>query len=301
MAKPQIPFSETKHNYDNNKTRAEHIRRDDDTFQTPKVSIYDVDYAILYWLSEHLRIQVLENKRIIDVPVLFANGETWSQIRQHGYMRDSENKIMTPLISIRRNSMVQDDRLLHMDGNRNSNRVIMYPYRNMNSMHDQIGSLFNTKKSNTYYLVAFPDYYRVSYEILIWSTTQEQMNDIVHNIMSTHRYAWGDTLKFTTSIMDTMFETINSPSEDRLVRATMSIEVSAALLKEFEMRESTVQKAYSIKRVRFENEREQSDIILYEEQTNDNRIHISKQPEKELREDGRRNIRYPQKPSKFDL
>lgn len=304
--KPNIPNSDTNRNFEPFTHRATHMRRDDDTFQTPKITIYDVDYAILFWLSQHLQLQVQENKRIIDVPVLFANGETWSQIRQHGYMRDVENKIMTPLISIRRVSMVEDDRLPKLDGNNISSNVrfSMYPYKNMNNIHDQLGELYNTKQSNTYYLVALPEYYRVSYELLLWTTTQEQLNDIVHEIIVTNRHSWGDTMKFTTMVQDISFETLKTPGEDRLIRATIPLEVSAILIKEFEGRDSTLQKAYSIKRVRFENERSQPDFILYDENTGEPRTYAI-EPEKDVRKTGKRNVRYPQNTEtdtgRFDL
>jgi hypothetical protein len=49
------------------------------------------------------------------------------------------------------------------------------------------------------------------------------------------------------------FETVNTVGEDRLVRASIPLTVTATLLAEQETRTSTLRKAYSVKKVTFEN------------------------------------------------
>jgi hypothetical protein len=68
--------------------------------------------------------------------------------------------------------------------------------------------------------------------------------------------AWGTTWKFPAYIQDYTFETVSSPGEDRIVRATLPLTVKATLLMPFELRRSTLQKRYSIKRVVFGSENE---------------------------------------------
>lgn len=293
--KPQTPNVEGRRQWDGDGNRAYDIRRDDDKFQTPKISIYDVDYAILWWISNHIKPQVVENERMIDVPVIFANGETWSQIKQHGYMRDNTGKAQAPVITIRRTGMVENDSMPKMDANNlpSNLRFKLFPHIQTNNTYTR--PTYNTKKSQTYYMLALPEYYKVSYEILIWADLQEQLNEIVHELIVTNRFAWGDALKFTTYLRDTSFDTIKSSGEDRLVKATFQVEVDAILVKDFEARVSTLQKAYSIKRVRFENEREQPDFITYDDnRLNTGNSHIDQQPYNEMLRDNQRNVRYPQ-------
>lgn len=295
--KPQIPNIESRHNYDRSFGRAYDVRRDDDTFYAPKVSIYDVDYAVLWWLTNYIKPQVIDNDRKIDVPVMYANGDLWSQIKQHGYMRGSDGKLQAPLITVRRLSMMEDQRFPKLEGNRtpfigSPVRYKLFPYKQINNTYERPGE--NKQKSQTYFLTAIPEYYKVSYEILIWTDLQEQLNEVVHEVIVTSHFAWGDAYKFTTTIQDVSFETIKTIGEDRLVRASIPIEVDAILMKDFEARQSTLQKAYSLKRVRFANEREQPDFILYDEQGNPAPNHISREPYDEIAQRNYRNIRYPQ-------
>jgi predicted transglutaminase-like protease len=64
---------------------------------------------------------------------------------------------------------------------------------------------------------------------------------------------WGnESNRFTTSIGNITFETINTVGEDRLIRATIPLTVYATLLSEQEARVSTLKKMYSVKQVTFE-------------------------------------------------
>ena len=60
--------------------------------------------------------------------------------------------------------------------------------------------------------------------------------------------------KFNTYISDYTFETLNASSEDRIVRATLPLLCKATLLMPDELKRSTIQKKYSIKRVHFGTE-----------------------------------------------
>ena len=82
----------------------------------------------------------------------------------------------------------------------------------------------------------------------------EQLNELVDQILPYSRFAWGnETNRFSTSLGQVSFETINTIGEDRLVRATIPLTVLGTLLSEQEVRRSTLRKAYSIKKVTFEN------------------------------------------------
>jgi len=105
MAKTQLNKTFNTHNNDVVPNRAEQIRRDNDVVKTPAVTIFDCDNAILSYLQEIVKPTLIENSKIIDVPILFASGEKWAQVQSRGFMRDEKGKLMTPLISIRRSSV----------------------------------------------------------------------------------------------------------------------------------------------------------------------------------------------------
>ena len=46
-----------------------------------------------------------ENGKFIPVPVMYASPENWASAQKDGFMRDSNGKVQTPLISFKRNSL----------------------------------------------------------------------------------------------------------------------------------------------------------------------------------------------------
>lgn len=254
--------------YRNNEehNRAYDKRRDNDTIKTPSISIYDVDYAILYWLREKIAFQVPENGNMIDVPIVYANGETWSQIQAHGYLRDSQNQLLTPYGTLRRVTMTEDERFKKLDINRgsygSSYKIIPNPdYRNFENQRNPHAQTTNTRISNQYFIQVMPEYYIVEYELLFWTTLVEQMNTILQDLIPTSNFAWGDSYKFRSSVGSISHETVNAPDSQRLVRATIPITVDARLINEFELKKSTVEKAFTLKRLVIRNERSSFDAI----------------------------------------
>lgn len=291
---PNIPLERT-NRYERDPDRSLQTRRDDDDFVTPKISVYDADYAVLYWLREYLNLKVIENDRTIDVPIMFSNGETWSQIRQHGYMRDSNNRVITPVINIRRSSMTRDDRFARLEGNLTAPRFKLYDYRNISSRYDRIGTAEDVKRSRNFYMAAMPDFFKVNYEISIWTDFTEQMNELVHEIVTTDRHAWGDTMKFTTYIRDVSFETLKTAGEDRIIKCSMSLELDGIFLKEFSGKVSNIKKSHSVKKVQFreENVGQSAGTFLFEDlDPNPTRKHIFGADESEMYRRGGKPVRF---------
>ena len=232
--------------------RAEQVRRDDDTIKTQACTIYDHDFAILSYLRDTVLPKVVENDAVIDVPILYANGEKWSQIQAHGYMRDSKGKTMTPLIMIRRNSITERDALKKLDANINppGNAMIFQSKYSNRHRYDRFSATSNSKPNKEYYVSAIPEYVDISYDIYIWTSLQEQMNQIVEQIMPLGGFAWGTTWKFPCFINDYSFDLSNDTGTDRIVRATLPVTMKGTILSATELYRSTVQKQFGIKQVK---------------------------------------------------
>jgi len=272
--------------------RAYQMRRDNDTVKTPKVSLYDIDYAILYHLSENLKLKVQEEDRTIDVPVLYADGEKWAQIRSRGFLRDSKDKVLVPMIAVRRTGVTPDDRIPTLDLNNRATQRKFFPYKTMNMQYDRISGQVTRKPSYEFYLVDIPYYVRVTYDLVILTNMIEQMNDIVQGIMTVSDHVWGDFYTFRTSVENATMANTNNSGEDRVVSTTISLQVDGYLLDEFKYQESEIQKAFTIKKVRFENEREEHDFYIEEPSIFFENTHISQEPRHIQLMNKRRNIRY---------
>jgi hypothetical protein len=253
------PFEEGEAYYSSEQNRAYDTRRDNDTVKVPKVGLYDVDYSVFYHLTENVKLFVLDNDNRVPVPVMFANGEKWSQIRQFGYLRDNNRKVMAPLITLLRTDTQPDDRfalLTDQLGQWNDASTLRYVPKKTSSMqYDRVAGQYLTKYSTEIHLVSVPDYVRVNYQMTVWTDLQEQMNNIVQMLIPLNGHLWGDYYSFrTTYTSGFTHETVNVPGEDRLVKTTISLQVDAYLRNEFDYQISNVTKAFSIKRVDFLNE-----------------------------------------------
>lgn len=222
-------------------SRVAQTRRDEDTFKMPKIGLYDADRAVMWQLKEQLRIKVEDNGVAIDVPVVYASGERWAQIRKHGYIRDNTNRLMVPLISIRRGDVRVDERLPQSNLNNRRLTVKLFPNNNYANKYGET--------ANEFFIVDLPRYVRVSYTLGIWTQTNEQLNDIVQKIQYSHNHVWGDMYKFRTQVEGVTTGIETSVGTDRLVKAEVSILVDAYLREEYEYHEPSVVRAYTISTV----------------------------------------------------
>lgn len=258
--KPNDPRTETWRQNDQVLRRSEQVRRDDDVIRTPKQSIYDVDYAIKIFIENEIQPVVLDNGNSIPVPVIFAHGEKWDNVRRLGYMRDEKGMLQSPAIMIKRNSFVERDTYKTLDVNINPNaNLIVAPnrYNPRNRYEDTlhpfpIGEI-NQAESLPAYLLNMPKLITVEYELMIWTDFSTQLNELTNDLFTYNRFSWGNGQNSYNTTMGTIsFETVNTISDDRIVRANIPLTVQAAVQSEQEAKISTIRKMYSIKKVSFD-------------------------------------------------
>ena len=258
--KPDLKYTENDIAPDRVLNRSQQVRRDDDVIRTPKRSIYDVDYAIKTYIEQEIQPSIVDNESIISVPVIFAHGEKWDNVRRLGYMRDEKGMLQSPAIMIKRNSFSERDGYKTLDVNKNpDSNVIVHAnkYNPRNRYEDTIfpfpmGEL-NQQPSLPAYVVNIPKYITVEYELMIWTDFSIQLNELVNDLFTYNRFAWGHGVHSYNTTMGTVsFETVNTVSEDRLVRATIPLTVQATLQSEQETRVNTIKKMYSIKKLSFD-------------------------------------------------
>ena len=238
--------------------RASQIRRDDDVVRSQQRTVYDIDYAIKWFIDNDIRPQITADEQLIPVPSIFANGEKWDNVRRLGYLRDEKGMLQSPIIMLKRNSVVERDSQRTLDVNRpqSANQLIYKSkYNERNRYEDELfpTPTNNQQPSEQIYVVDIPKYVTVEYELLIWCDFTEQLNELVDQILPYGRFSWGnDGNKFPAAIGSISFETVNTVGEDRLVRATIPLTVQGTLLSAQENRISTIRKMYSIKKLTFD-------------------------------------------------
>ncbi len=238
--------------------RSQQTRRDDDVIRTPKRTVYDVDFAIKSYLENVIQPQIIHLDQVISIPVIFANGEKWDNVRRLGFLRDEKGMLQSPLIMIKRNSVTERDNVKGLDVNRNpagNVRAYKQRYNERNRYEDELFPIPKNEpqSSQKIYLVDIPRYVTIEYDLMLWCDFTSQLNDVIDQLMPYSRFAWGNGSNvFPTQMGSFSFEIVNTIGEDRLVRATVPITVQAALLSSQEARTNTLRKQFSVKKVTFE-------------------------------------------------
>ena len=249
--------------------RSAQTRRDDDVIKTPRRTLFDIDYAIKWFVDNEIQPQIKSNQEIITVPVIFANGEKWDNVQRLGYLRDEKGKLQSPMIMLKRSSVVERDNYRTLDVNwpQAGNQIIhRTKYNERNRYEDELFPIPNQQpaNSNKVYLVDIPKYVTIEYEMMLWCDFTTQMNDLVDQILPYGRFAWGNEAnKFATAIGSISFETVNTVGEDRLVRATIPLTVQATLLSGQEARMETIKKMYSVKKISYDTVVDVGDLNIF--------------------------------------
>ena len=255
--KPALPIVESM-NGDRLLERSNQTRRDDDVIRTKKRTLYDIDYAIKWFIENEIQPQLNDTDTLINVPVIFSTGEKWDNVRRLGYLRDEKGMLQSPLIMLKRNSVAERDSVKTLDVNwpQSGNQIVYkQKYNEKNRYEDDLFPIPTNKKqqSEQIYVVDIPKYVTIEYDMMIWCDYTTQMNELIDQILPYGRFAWGqDATKFATAIGSISFETTNTIGEDRLVRATIPLTVQGTLLSEQESRVATLKKMYSIKQLTFD-------------------------------------------------
>jgi hypothetical protein len=255
--KPALPIVESM-NGDRLLERSNQIRRDDDVIRTKKRTLYDIDYAIKWFIENEIQPQLNDTDTLINVPVIFSNGEKWDNVRRLGYLRDEKGMLQSPLIMLKRNSVAERDSVKTLDVNwpQSGNQIVYkQKYNAKNRYEDDLFPIPTNirQQSEQIYVVDIPKYVTIEYDMMIWCDYTTQMNELIDQILPYGRFAWGqDATKFATTIGSISFETTNTIGEDRLVRATIPLTVLGTLLSEQESRVATLKKMYSIKQLTFD-------------------------------------------------
>ena len=185
--------------------RSMQTRRDDDVIRSPKRTLYDVDYAIKWYVENEIQPQIKAQQTIISVPVIYANGEKWDNVQRLGYLRDEKGMLQSPLIMLKRSSVAERDSFKTLDVNwpQTGNQIVYRQrYNEKNRYEDELFPipLQQPQSSQQVMIVDIPKYVTVEYEMLVWCDFTTQLNELVDQIFTYSRFAWGnESNKFATT------------------------------------------------------------------------------------------------------
>lgn len=214
------------------------------------VNLIDIDTTIAEYMSSTIVPDVEENGKKVKVPLIYGNAERWKNARKDGYLKDVRGKIQIPMIMFKRNSIQRDESLQHF-----KDVAVMPSYQQYSAKnrYERFSLQNNVKPVMELYNVVVPDYVSITYEVMIWTSFTEHMNQIVEAFQyATDRY-WGseDKYKFRTRIDSFDNQQEVGAGSERIIRTTFTMNVNAYLLPEKFNELPIVKKENSKKRVVF--------------------------------------------------
>ena len=200
------------------------------------VGIKDIDEAVMWYFKNVLKLSVIQNNTRIEVPVNYANPESWKSVQKDGFYRDREGKLLAPLIVFKRETITQNRDLGYkLDGNIASNVQLFekgYSARNYYSNFPLLKKKGARAQEKEYMVTAIPDYITVEYSCVVWTYFIEQMDKLIEAINYSSRSYWGDPgrFQFYSRIDSFNEEIVYDTGEDRAIRNTFNITLNGWLI-----------------------------------------------------------------------
>jgi len=252
---PEKPFSEPTKLGQPEQNRALEISVKNDNIRDFKIGIKDFDEAIMYYFTEVLKPSVIQNNTRVNVPVIYGVPENWKTVQEDGYYRDSNGKLMAPLIMFRRRSVTQNRDLgFKIDGNVARNLQLFEKKFTKRNIYSNFAALNNRMPETEYVASITPDYVTVEYEVAVWTYFVEQMDSLIESFNYASRAYWGDPNRFQFhSSIESFEESITYEiGENRAVRNNFSITLNGYIIPDSVNKSvSALNRVYGISKVVF--------------------------------------------------
>jgi hypothetical protein len=199
-----------------------------DTTKPFSLGFKEIDEAIMYYMDNVIKPTVQQNGTIQRVPFIYGSPERWAQVQKDGYYRDSNGKIMMPLITFKRNNIEKVRSLANkLDANNPNNLQIFTKTYSPQNTYDNFSILNNRIPTKQNYAVIMPDYVNITYDFIISTYYVEQLNKIIEAINYASDSYWGNPeryqFKATINNFATPVELVSGG--ERTVKSTFSLKL----------------------------------------------------------------------------
>lgn len=218
------------------------------------VGLETIDTAILNYIQQKIKPTVVQNGALLPVPVIYGTPERWKSAQIDGVLRDDIGKIQLPIIMVQRTGMVKTTSM-----NSPINKQFEQQFSaewNRRTPYDRFAVVNGIRPSHAYYITARPDYYDITYQGMIWTEFNSQMNSVVEAISFESDEYWGSVngYKFRCTIQEFSVDSRLPETEDRVIRTEFRLVAHSYLLPDkmldyYRRVSPTTRRRYSTKKV----------------------------------------------------
>lgn len=231
------------------------------------IGFQDVDAAFFNWFNTKLNLYTRDrNGDRKKIPVIFIAPERWSLAREEGIRDKNTGTLILPIIAISRTSetagmesgfqrIFADIKKDHTYFKKVSTKSSLI--KELNNRRIQAGDTPIDPSVPVYevYTHRAPQNYALSYEVAVWSSYIEEMNEIIQKISQDYNYLSIRSFSFNTpdNYRFQAFEqeiTDNSnlsdySGDERIIRKNINFKVPAYLMPESDQRRDTFKRFWS--------------------------------------------------------
>jgi hypothetical protein len=233
--------------------RALKVRRDKDTHKNWTVSFKDIDETIFKHLQK-MQLTVIDGGNNINVPIFYASPEKWKSVRQDGFMKDNNGKIILPALVFYRQSSETDESLKMF--NKYLRYSVMKKYSEKNQYTKFSTLMGRNAPINEVYDVVMPDHMNFNYKFIIWTESIEQNNTLIEKINFETNDYWGEERGFKFRTYVNSYSHINElqADNDRVIKTEFDLVLKGYLLPDvfspgLDGVKSTTEKSFTAKKI----------------------------------------------------
>lgn len=238
----------------------------DNARQIEPFGIMNVDAAFFEWFNTKLNLHIKAPNNVMrKVPIIFVAPERWNSSREEP-IRNDQGSLVLPIITLSRTNI--------STGNESGYERIFADIKQDHVYKKEIdkkSSLYAELKKRAYeagqdfdptipiyemYTHRAPDHYTFDYEIMIWTSSIEEMNEIIEKI--SREYDFLSVKSFNFSMQNGFYfvafqqDSINDESnfndftgQERIVKKTITYRVPANIMPESNERRSNLKRFWS--------------------------------------------------------
>jgi hypothetical protein len=228
--------------------RAEQTSFRNDTVKPYSVGIQDIDEAVIYYFNNVIKPYAIQNGERIPVPVIYGSPEKWKSFQKDGYYRDLNGRIMAPLIMFKKNSIEKVRNLTNKLDANNPNNIAVYGKRySKKNEYSKFNILNNVKPEEEYYATVVPDYINITYDCVIFTYYNDQLNKIIEAVEYASDAYWGDPERFKfRATINTFTPTVElSDNAERIVKCSLSITLYGYIIPDIPQKDLNSVKKFS--------------------------------------------------------
>lgn len=202
----------------------------DSTMETLVNTIEDHDEAILYYMNNVIKPQIVQDGKVLHVNTTMGNRELWESIQSGIFYRDKNEKLTVPMIVLNRESVVPDRSFIQKIGSNLSESV--YTFSKPYTKEDPF-TRFNNKTDivpRNYYNIIVPDYVVITYSGIILTNYMENMNSVIASLIFANTSYWGKDLNQYKVVIDGLTNTSEITTDtERIIRNEFTLTVNGRL------------------------------------------------------------------------